>query len=148
MLMPPTPWLMPREERVGFLDTMAKLKLPTGYASGFKKHVIKGKLASMKSHDYHVLFQQILPLCLQHRMTREPQVAIMRICKVFKLIFSKVYDLTTYQGLNNGVIYSLCLFEKVFPPSFFDLMTHVVVHLVDELEICGLVHSHWMYPIE
>lgn len=43
---------------------MANLKLPSGYASSFKKHVVKGKLGAMKSHDYHVLFQQILPLCM------------------------------------------------------------------------------------
>ncbi len=27
-------------------------------------------------------------------------------------------------------------------------MTHLLVHLVEELEICGLVHMHWMYPME
>ncbi len=27
-------------------------------------------------------------------------------------------------------------------------MTHLVVHLIDELDICGLVHFRWMYPIE
>jgi hypothetical protein len=27
-------------------------------------------------------------------------------------------------------------------------MTHLVVHLIDELNLCGHVHSHWMYPIE
>ncbi len=33
-------------------------------------------------------------------------------------------------------------------PSFFYLMIHLVLHLVDELDICGPVHSCWMYPIE
>ena len=42
----------------------------------------------------------------------------------------------------------LCLLEKEFPPSFFDPMTHLLVHLVEELHICGLVHSRWMYPLE
>jgi hypothetical protein len=37
-----------------FLDTMAKLNLPIGYVYGFKKHIVKGKLGAMKSHDYHV----------------------------------------------------------------------------------------------
>jgi hypothetical protein len=96
-----------------------------------KKDVVKGKLASMKSHDYHVLFQQKNPLCLRHKMTKEPQATIVKICKVFKLICSKVYDPATYQDLKNGTIYSLCLLEKVFLPSFLDLMTHLVVHLVD-----------------
>jgi len=27
-------------------------------------------------------------------------------------------------------------------------MTHLVVHLVDELDLCGPMHTRWMYPIE
>ncbi len=35
-----------------------------------------------------------------------------------------------------------------FPPTFFDIMTHLFIHLVEELEICGLVHTPWMYLVE
>ncbi len=65
------PWVMDKEEKLFLLKTMAKLKLPTWYASCFKKHIVKGKLGAMKSHDYHVLTQHILPLCMWHRMTKE-----------------------------------------------------------------------------
>ena len=27
-------------------------------------------------------------------------------------------------------------------------MPHLVVHLVDEIELCGLVHVHWCYLVE
>jgi hypothetical protein len=40
------------------------------------------------------------------------------------------------------------MLEVWFPPAFFDFKTHLVIHLVDELEICGLVATHWCYPIE
>jgi hypothetical protein len=56
-IMPIAPWVMPKENWAFFLDTMAKLKLPIGYAFGFKKHIIKGKFGAIKSHDYNVLFQ-------------------------------------------------------------------------------------------
>jgi hypothetical protein len=35
-----------------------------------------------------------------------------------------------------------------FPPSFFDIMMHVLYHLVDELDLCGPVSIRWMYPME
>jgi len=35
-----------------------------------------------------------------------------------------------------------------FPPSFFDIMVHLIVHLVREIRICGPVFLRWMYPIE
>lgn len=142
------PWVMSKEERFLFLDTMVNLKLALGYASGFKKHIIKGKLRAMKSHDYHVLLQSIFPLCMWYIMTKEPWMVIMRIYRIFKLICNKVYDPTTYQELKSATIYSLCLLEKTFSPSFFNLMIHLVVHLIDELDLCGPLHSCWIYLIE
>ncbi|VVA40801.1 PREDICTED: transposase, partial [Prunus dulcis] len=35
-----------------------------------------------------------------------------------------------------------------FPPSFFDIMVHLVVHLVREVRLCGPVYFRWMYPFE
>jgi hypothetical protein len=35
-----------------------------------------------------------------------------------------------------------------FPPLFFDIMMHLLYHLVDELDVCGPVATRWMYPIE
>jgi hypothetical protein len=43
---------------------------------------------------------------------------------------------------------ALCLLEKAFPPTFMDIMSHLMIHLVEELYICGPVHCRWMYPIE
>lgn len=59
-----------------------------------------------------------------------------------------MYDPTTYHKLKVGTIIALCFLEKVFAPSFFDLMMHLVIHLIDELDVCGLIHAWWMYPIE
>ena len=38
--------------------------------------------------------------------------------------------------------------EKIFPPSFYDIMVHLSIHLVDEAKIGGPVQYRWMYPIE
>ncbi len=52
-------------------------------------------------------------------MVREPHAIIMQICKIMsKLLCTKVYDTTTYEDLKIGDIYSLCLLEKVSPPTF------------------------------
>jgi hypothetical protein len=40
------------------------MKVPTNYVS-LAKHVANKKLSSMKSHDYRMLMQQMLHLCLQ-----------------------------------------------------------------------------------
>jgi len=38
---------------------MGAIKLPTDYGSSLAKHVVDKKLGSMKSHDYHMLMQQL-----------------------------------------------------------------------------------------
>ncbi|XP_057989061.1 uncharacterized protein LOC131172125 [Hevea brasiliensis] len=38
--------------------------------------------------------------------------------------------------------------EKIFPPSFFTIMVHLVIHLATEARLAGPVHYRWMYPIE
>ncbi|KAI5312977.1 hypothetical protein L3X38_042151 [Prunus dulcis] len=50
--------------------------------------------------------------------------------------------------LEEDVVVTLCLLEKYFPPSFFDIMVHLVVHLVREVRLCGPVYFRWMYPFE
>jgi len=43
---------------------------------------------------------------------------------------------------------TMCMLEKMFPPSFFDVMSHMPIHLVQQLQVCGPVHTRWMYPVE
>lgn len=46
------------------------------------------------------------------------------------------------------VVMATCVMEKEFPPTFMNVMTHLPVHLVEQLYTCGPVHCRWMYPIE
>ena len=46
--------------------------------------------------------------------------------------------------LQQEIVVILCLLEKYFPPSFFDIMIHLIVHLVREVRLCGPVGVHEM----
>ena len=43
---------------------------------------------------------------------------------------------------------TICELEMYFPPSFFDIMVHLVVHLVREIKMCSPVFLRYMYPFE
>ena len=77
-----------------------------------------------------------------------PREAIIKIGNFFQRLYSKVVDLSTIPDLLECAVEALCLFEIWFPPGFFDIMTHLLVHLVEELYWCGLVHAHWCYSVE
>jgi hypothetical protein len=50
--------------------------------------------------------------------------------------------------LKKEVAITLDLLKQEFLPSILDVMTHLLICLVEELELCGLVQTWWMYPIE
>ena len=50
--------------------------------------------------------------------------------------------------LKANITVKLCNLEKIFPPSFFDVMEHLPVHLPNEALLGGPVQYWWMYPFE
>ena len=38
----------------------------------------------------------------------------------------------------------VCMFEKELPMSFMDLQVHLLIHLVNELELVRMVSYRWM----
>jgi hypothetical protein len=148
MLKPKAPYVLSNAEFETFASTLEMLKMPSGYASDFGKHVQSKKFGAFKSHNYHVLIQHILPLALRGLLSPRERMAMMRMCKVFRRICTKVYDPVEFQSLEVDVAESMVLLEMAFPPSFFDIMTHLPYHLVLELDMCGPVTARWMYPVE
>ena len=56
MVLLATPYVLSKEEKVKFLDTIHSLKTSTNYAGQLAKCIVAdGSLKGLKSHDYHVL---------------------------------------------------------------------------------------------
>ena len=72
----------------------------------------------------------------------------MKLCSFLNAISQKVIDPKIIPRLRSDVVRCLINLELVFPPSFFNIMTHVLVHLVDEIVILGPVFLHNMYHFE
>ncbi|XP_045809328.1 uncharacterized protein LOC123903770 [Trifolium pratense] len=47
-----------------------------------------------------------------------------------------------------SIVEIVCKLEKIFPPAFFNVMEHLVVHLPYEAKVGGPVQYRWMYPFE
>ncbi|KAL0544809.1 hypothetical protein IC582_019934 [Cucumis melo] len=123
---PATCYTLSREEKYQFCKTLSEIKVPEGYLSNIRSLVSLDdlKLNGLKSHDCHVLMQQLLPIAIRS-------------------ILPKNLD-----ALQEDIVITLCNLEKYFPPSFFTIMVHLVVHLVREVKLCGPVYLQWMYPFE
>ena len=106
------------------------------------------KLVGLKSHDCHVLMQQRLAVTIRDILPNKGRHAITRLCFFFSTICSKVIDPIKLDELGYEATIILCQLEMYFPPSFFDIMVHLIVHLVKEIKLFGLIYLRWMYPIE
>ena len=112
------------------------------------KKISKGKLSGLKSHDFHVLLQQILPLCYRKVSNKNLASAIVRLSRVFRKLCGKTVNIGDEVQLKEDAAETMCMLEREMPPSFFDIMSHLPNHLVEELFLCGPIHTRWMYPYE
>jgi hypothetical protein len=114
-----------------------------------KKHARNGRLIGLKSHDMHVMVQQILHVCVRHLMHPAQRHAIhaQRIGKIFQRLCCKIIEPMT-SLLWNYISLRHLLLESCFSPSFFDIMEHWPLHVVDEVNQCdpviayGVIHSY------
>ncbi|XP_042958038.1 uncharacterized protein LOC122293546 [Carya illinoinensis] len=66
----------------------------------------------------------------------------------FKELCARTLDVNRLSQLQTDIVTILCKLEMIFPPSFFDVMVHLAVHLPHEAILGGPVQYRWMYPFE
>ncbi|KAK1608974.1 hypothetical protein QYE76_032647 [Lolium multiflorum] len=91
---------------------------------------------------------QLLPIALRGLLPENVRVAIVKLRAFLNAISQKVINPEVLPRLQNDVVQCVVSFELVFPPSFFNIMTHLLVHLVEEISILGPVFLHNMFPFE
>jgi hypothetical protein len=92
-----------------FYSTIEATKFPSRYVKSMVKYICRQTFGGLKFHDYHILMQQVFPLALHGLMAPSPRMAIMCICKVYKHICSKMWNLANIDFLHLDVAISLSL---------------------------------------
>jgi hypothetical protein len=146
----PVSYALTKEEKAIFFECLSSIKVPSGFSSNIKGiiNMAEKKFRNLKSHDCHVLMTQLLPIALRGILPENVRVPIVKLCVFLNAISQKVINPEDLQWLQNDVAQCLVSFELVFPPSFFNIMTHLLVHLVEEISIVGPVFLHNMFPFE
>ncbi|XP_068339217.1 uncharacterized protein [Pyrus communis] len=147
---PPALFTLKREEKTAFCKVLSTIRVPDGYSSNLSRcvHVNERKIHGLKSHDCHVLMQQLLPLAIRPVLSKAVTMVLLELSVIFKQLCSKKESEEGFKQLNSRIALTLCQLEKIFPPAFFDIMVHLPVHLADEAALAGPVQYRWMYPIE
>ncbi|XP_058784274.1 uncharacterized protein LOC131659049 [Vicia villosa] len=140
--LPPACYTLSKKEKTSFCECLESIKVPHGYSSNVKRLVsVKDlKLVGLKSHDCHVLMQQLLPVAIRGILPNNVRKTITRLCLFLNAIYCKAIDPLKLEDLENEAAVILCQLEMFFPP-FFDIMVHLIVHLVREIRLCGVPKS-------
>ena len=129
---------------------MSQARFPTGYvSSNIISQTNMNKLRGLKTHDYHFIIENILPIVVNiSTLENELRLEIIRLGLILKRMSLHVLDPLNFDSLRQEVVEVLCLLEREFPPTIFNILMHFLIHLEYELDNCGPVRTRWMYPIE
>ncbi|KAK1652435.1 hypothetical protein QYE76_070240 [Lolium multiflorum] len=148
--MPEAWYTMSKEEKLAFCEFIKAVRFPDGYASNLGKCVSGDgcKLQGLKTHDCHILLQRILPAGLRGIMHKDIYEAVAELGNFFRELCCKTLKRDVLDRLEAEIPVILCKLEKIFPPSFFDVMVHLAVHLPKEARLRGPVQYGWIFPVE
>ncbi|CAM8953817.1 unnamed protein product [Rhodiola kirilowii] len=139
-----------KSEKSSLCGCLKEVKVPYGYSSNIANLVSMKdlRLNGLKSHDCHTLIQQLLPIAIRGVLSSKVRAVVQRLCVIFSSLSTKIVDSSELDKLQDQIVVTLCQLEIFFPPSFFDIMVHLILHLVRETRILGPVYMRWTYPFE
>lgn len=148
--LPPALYTMTKDEKRTLCKTLYDIKVPNGYSSNISRcvNLQQAKLLGLKSHDCHILMQQLLPIALRGLLSKVVSAVLFDLCGYFRDICSKTLDVEELKRHEAHIPIIMCHLEMIFPPSFFTIMAHLVLHLATQARIAGLVIYRWMYYIK
>ena len=85
------------------------------------------------------------------------KVRFAKVCEIYYLkivyllqsiMYKSGVDVPKLNEIYNGLVITLSLLEKYFPPSFFDIMIHLTMHLIRKVQPCDPILFRWMYLFE
>src|SRR6266540_5654935 len=89
--LPPASYNLMTDEKKVICKCLRAVRVPTGYSSNIKTLVSMKdlKLVSMKSHDFHVMMTQMLPIAIRCIKPNYVKLVVTRLCHFFNTIAHK-----------------------------------------------------------
>ncbi|CAM8877764.1 unnamed protein product [Rhodiola kirilowii] len=144
------PYTVLPENKVEILEMIKDVKYPYGSAGSLRSKINLNdkKFNGLKTHDCHVMLQRVLPVVIRPYLPYYVVSPLISISHWFQKLCCRELMRGDIMQMKEDIVKILCSFERIFPPAFFTIMVHLLVHLPDQILLKGPVHYSWMYPIE
>ncbi|PKA64174.1 hypothetical protein AXF42_Ash005187 [Apostasia shenzhenica] len=145
-----TPYTLSLDGKRLFCEFFKELRVPDGFSSNisYSVNIKEHKISGLKSHDYYVILKHFLPLAIRNLLNDKIVDPVTELSSFFSNLCAKVLDVDKLHEIESKIPFTLCKLEREFPPSFFDVIMHLPIHLATEAMIAGPVQFRWMFPIE
>ena len=100
----------------------------------------------MKSHDSHVMMQCLHPMVMRGYLSGNFLTALIELEMFFRELCCRKLKINLLENFEKDIVLILYKLEKIFSPSFFDVMVHLTVHLSKDVLLIGSIYYRWMYP--
>lgn len=146
---PSAAYNLTNDEQMAMCKLLRAIKVPTGFSSNIKSLVSMKDLTmtNYNSHDCHVMLTVFLPIVIRAIRPEYVKMVITQMSYFFNRITQKVIDEADLLALKEFIAETLCQLEMCFPPSYFDIMPHLMMHMVDQIQQLGpmYLHQKWTY---
>ncbi|CAN6679978.1 unnamed protein product [Malus baccata var. baccata] len=98
--LPPALFTLKREEKTAFCNVLSTIRVPDGYSSNLSRcvHVNERKIHGLKSHDCHVLMQQLLPLAIRPVLPKAVTMVLLELSAIFRQLCIHLADEAALAG--------------------------------------------------
>jgi hypothetical protein len=102
-------------------------------------NIATGKLIGLKSHDYHIIMERLLPVMFRDYFDDAVWMVLAELSYFYIQLCAKEIVVEMMQKLEKEIPVLLCKMENIFPPKFFNPMQHLLIHLPFEAKVGGHV---------
>ncbi|XP_021747570.1 uncharacterized protein LOC110713426 [Chenopodium quinoa] len=108
--MPPVPYTLSKAQKLTVYKFLEDIKVPDGYSSNFSKciNLEMRKIWGLKTHDCHVLLEELLPLAIRGVSSSKVYEVITKLSAFFKNLCSKTLKLEDLNDLEDHIAITLC----------------------------------------
>ncbi|KAL0419334.1 UNVERIFIED_CONTAM: hypothetical protein Sradi_1346900 [Sesamum radiatum] len=131
-VIPKAVYTLLKEQKMRVCERIRGLKFSDGYASNLPCYIDMKELQihGMKSQDYHVFMQKLIPIASHEMFPGHVWSSLTDVSILFQSICSTTLDVHKLHELENSVAIILCNLRKIFSPTFFESIEHLIVHLL------------------
>jgi hypothetical protein len=148
--LPQALYYMSSDAKKIFCTVIKYARFPDGYASSLydKVSLEEKRLVGLKTHDIHIIMQDLFPLAISRSLPECVALPLIQLSNYFKIVCAKVINVMEVQRMEALIPEIMCQLEKIFPPTFFDIMEHLTIHLATEVRHAGPAHFRDMWSTE